>query len=68
MKSFQIKFKIYFRKYLTHIIIFPIFFFQFEKKISYFYDFFIFIIIMYIWKVCLFRNILIVKIYTLTKE
>ena len=55
-------------KYLIHIIIFK------KKKIIWKRDlvnflwFFIFIIVMCIWKVCLFRNILIVEINTHTKE
>ena len=43
-------------------------FFKFERKISYFLWFFIFIIVTYILKVCLFENILILEIIALIKE
>ena len=39
-----------------------------KERLVIFYDFFIFLIVMCIWKVCLFRNILIVKINAPTKE
>ena len=39
-----------------------------EREISYFLWFFIFIIVICIWKFCLFRNILILEINISTKE
>ena len=68
--NIRIKLNIYFRKYLTHTIIFSKkkIFFKLERDISYFLDIFIFIVVIYIWKVRLFGNILILETITSTKK
>ena len=70
--SYNIRMKLnnYLRKYLTHIIIslLKLLFLNSREICVIFYDFFIFIIVRCIWKICLFGNILSFEIIAFTKE